>query len=428
MLETPEAPETPDTPDISERLHLLQHLLRRPPATRTIWAEVVATQSERGGFSAIFGFGGLDRLEFRNTDLLQINANRSDVLTSTFKCLDKLLESDALEEWSRSRSPRVSVRFENESGYGEGVLRDWIAIVLDELYSSGVFKQVAPRVVHPEVDSSKTSIATPHKWGWLAGFVTGLAARAGIHTGYHLSKAFASLVLNRRPDLEDATKEIDEGIEGMCRQILSHPQDEAIGCLTFEYKESGLLPNGCGEDVRVTRANRKLFTKLMCARVCGIDHGEVASIARGFRRGLVLALGLETFETFETRLWDVTVEDFNETLGGNLEVRAEDVLSNVKFCQGHNVTKDRAEELVAHFKRHVEGMTSERRRRLLRFWTGSSAPAAKMQFVVVEDHGEGRRPYSHTCYQQLTVPLADTPEETLDRLDESIANCEAIVD
>lgn len=422
---------------------------------RTIWAEVVATQSDQGGFSAIFGLSrfGRDIQVLSDPDLLQICVDRSDVLVSTFKCLDKLLESNDLELWSKSRTPRVSVKFEHESGYGEGVLRDWVTLVMQEVYSprSGIFKQIAPRVVHPATEfyeetnnrSTLLKVATPLKWGWLAGFVTGLAARSRIHTGYHLSNAFASLVLNRRPQrLMDAMREIDEEVATTCGAGGNIDIDDDLICakmegLSFDYKDSGLLPDGSGEDIRVKRSNVKLFLNLISARVCGIDdrHGEVASIARGFRNGLVLALGSPSVNKDSSApnyslLWKVAVEDFNDTLGGKLEVTADDVLSNVQFCQGRNVAKSRAEELVAHFKRRVTEMTDAQRRALLRFWTGSLTPlrASKMQFLVVEDHGEGRRPYSHTCYQQLTVPLAETPEETLGRLDESIANCEAIVD
>jgi len=48
--------------------------------------------------------------------------------------------------------------------------------------------------------------------------------------------------------------------------------------------------------------------------------------------------------------------------------------------------------------------------------------------VLVPDADGGRRPYSHTCYQQLNLPVARTTAETLARLDEAIANCAEIVD
>jgi hypothetical protein len=365
-------------------------------------------------------------------------------------------------------------------------MRDWITSVMTAIYSpeTGLFRQVAHRVVHPRhddgaLDKRMASVATPSKWGWLAGFVTGIAARANVSTGYHLSDAFASLVLVRRPtDLNKATIEIDHETAATCRKMLdASPDDLRSMGLTFEYEESGLLPDGSGQHIPVTPHNRDLFAKLISARRCGTDdiYGLPASIAREYRKGFLQGVGSSGSgssttttsscvshspdESRSSSLWNVTVEDFNETLGGSLEITSDDILSKVQFCQGRNVNRVRAEELVERFKQHVRDMSDDKRRSLLRFWTGSLAPIGQpappppihtqrlsitastsasrsstrspvtnMQFVAIEDHGEGRRPYSHTCYQQLTVPMAETAGETLSRLDEAIANCEAIVD
>jgi hypothetical protein len=205
--------------------------------------------------------------------------------------------------------------------------------------------------------------------------------------------------------------------------------------LTFDYADRGILPDG-GRGVPVTRYNRDLFVKLVSARICGTDGlsfsfpdelDGYASIAREFRKGFMLGLG---YDRTDPSLWNVSTEDFNETVGGRLQITADDILSNVQFCQGREVSKTGAEELVNGFKQHVREMTDEGRRALLRFWTGSLAPIASntMQMVVVTDHEDGRRPYSNTCYQQMTVPLAKNARETLARLDEAVANCDAIVD
>jgi hypothetical protein len=431
-------------------------------ASSSMWAEIVATDNGNGQFTAIFGisrFGGegTDSSELnQGDDVLRINVDRKDLLVSTFKSIESRINT--LDRWSESRAPRVSVKFADESGYGEGVLRDWITSVMTEIYSpeAGIFRQVSHRVVHPRgrdaLDGNLASVATPSKWGWLAGFVTGVAVRANVSTGYHLSDAFASMVLGRRPtNLDKASIEIDNDIAATCRKTLeATPEDLNSMGLTFEYEENGLLPDGSGQGIQVTRYNRDLFTKLVHARICGTDdvHGLPASISREFRKGFMQGVGYDT-DVHSKSLWNVTVRDFNETLGGSLEITSEDILSKVQFCQGRNVNRQSAEELVEGFKQHVRDMSDEQRRALLRFWTGSLAPivrpdpprnratmlggrsispATNMQLVVIEDHGEGRRPYSHTCYQQLTLPMAETTVETLARLDEAIANCEAIVD
>ena len=372
-----------------------------------------------------------------SSDVLRIDVDRKDLLVSTFKSIESRIST--LETWSRSLAPRVSVKFADESGYGDGVMRDWITNVMTAIYSpeAGIFRQVAHRVVHPvssecSINDRIESVATRSKWGWLAGFVTGIAARANVSTGYHLSDAFASLVLGRRPtDLNKASIEIDNDIAATCRKTLeASPEDLNSMGLTFEYQDCGLLPDGSGQDIHVTAYNRDLFAKLVSARICGTDdvQGTPASIARGFRKGFLQGVG---HSSQSSQLWTVTVEDFNMTLGGRLEITSEDILSKVQFCQERNVNRQRAEELIERFKQHVCDMSDDKRRALLRFWTGSLAPIGRsvnMQLVVIEDHGECRRPYSHTCYQQLTIPMAETTVETLAYLDEAIANCEAIVD
>ena len=136
--------------------------------------------------------------------------------------LEMPAREEMLDKWSRSKRPRIHVKFADESGYGEGVTRDWIASVLTALYAPemGVFGQVAHRVVHPRKDIEATS-----KWAWLAGLVTGIASRANVSTGYHLSDAFLSSVLARRPadptaegDRRGSRVDLQEGVGGESRR------------------------------------------------------------------------------------------------------------------------------------------------------------------------------------------------------------------
>lgn len=426
-----------------------------------MWAEVV------------FGGGGRWSMMSSASDMLSVRVDRSDILVSTFRCLDALAGTRALADWAASSAPRVTVKFAGESGYGDGVLRDWVSEVLGALYApeAGLFRMVEPSVVHPQggggcddMDARLAAVATAPKWGWLAGFVTGIAARARVPTGFHLSDAFAGMVLGRRSAadalLMRAVQQVDPDVARTCRAILAAPDAAAVDAmgLTFEYADRPLLLLLDGEGggassnsppLDVSLENRELFVRLVAARICGADdaRGREACVAREFRRGFAMAMGGR--HLLPARLRGTSVSEFNATVGGHIELQAHDVLSRVHFCMARGADRTRVNETVRAFRMHVSEMDDTARRRLLRFWTGSmvlpplpahsaaqsSPPPPPLQFLVRQDDDVrgaarrgGRRPYSHTCYNQLTVPMASTTAETMARLDEAIANCDVIVD
>jgi hypothetical protein len=360
--------------------------------------------------------------------VLRVNAVRSDVAVSTYRCISALDDAGRLNDWSMGESPRLHVRFAGENGLGDGVMRDWLSALFEELFdpANGVFRccaskpslAAAGRIVHPAPDGAAlspklASVAPKARWIWLAGVSAALAARTRVPIGHHLGDAFACLVQGRPSAVDVASiEQLEPSVATSCRAVLAADTQAKIDALAlpgFCYGDRDLLPGGASVSVRPE--NRRTLVQLITMHV-SID-GHACEGARAFRSGFVTAAGVAPSAALAALRIPPAI--LNAAIGGHLEVPADSLLARVQVIVGPGVSRALADEFVAVFRLLVRTMDDTRRRQLLRFWTGTpgvhactSMPVDVLQLVVVHARPPGgRMPYSHTCYSQLSVPVSD---------------------
>jgi len=360
--------------------------------------------------------------------VLRVNAVRSDVAVSTYRCISALDDAGRLNDWSMGESPRLHVRFAGENGVGDGVMRDWLSALFEELFDpeNGVFLccaskpslAAAGRIVHPAPDGAALSpklgsVAPKARWIWLAGISAALATRTRVPIGHHLGDAFACLVQGRPSAVDVASiEQLEPSVATSCRAVLAADTQAKIDALAlpgFCYGDWDLLPGGASVSVRPE--NRKTLVQLIAMRV-SID-GRACEGARAFRSGFMTAAGVAPSVALAALRIPPAI--LNAAIGGHLEVPADSLLARVQVIVGPGVSRALADEVVAVFRLLVRTMDDTRRRQLLRFWTGTpgvrartSMPFDVLQLVVVHDRPPGgRMPYSHTCYSQLSIPVSD---------------------
>jgi hypothetical protein len=388
---------------------------------------------------------------------LALEVDRADVVASTYRALARLDFDGELEAWACSGcccgggggggsggsgacggacgpGPTIEVRFAGESGRGEGLVRDWLAALFDALVGPGT--ALAPtaadaRVVHLDgggggggggggCDKAKVAQA------WLAGCATAIAARVGVATGYHLSGATALLLQGRPSALGlEHVRQLDPQLARTLDAVLAA---DAAGLadmrLCFEPAEAEaeadeLVPGA--RDAPVTAGNRALFVHLLSARRCA--PRAAATCARAMRLGFLRACGRERGAAVR-ELRRPTPAQLNAQLGGPLRLPADDVARAVVVHvwpgvaaagdgDGDGDGDDNIDVLatVAAFHGALLDMDDAARRRLLRFWTGSShvgtdaAAATPLQLCVVPDEPAGRLPEARTCLRQLRLAV-----------------------
>jgi hypothetical protein len=356
--------------------------------------------------------------------MLEVVVDRNDVLGSSLSCL-----SAGLPPGMRfDEHARLQVSFVGESGYGDGVVRDWLSAVMAELCRGGVFC-VSDGVVHPNValPPSESSI----RLLWMAGVVTAISVRVGAPTGYHLSEAMIRVLQGRPSSIgAESLEQLDPSVAASCRAVMA--------CSTQAELDDMCLPGFCfgdreliavGGAVAVTLENRALLTRLISLQLAEPAFEGI----REFRRGFLQALGVSRRKAMET-LRSMTPAEMNASLGGALDIPANALLSRVIAHVMPGVARSMVAEAIVAFKALVRAMDVCQRRRLLRFWTGAAGFDAassipRLQLVLMPDLDDGRMPYTHTCYSQLTVPISTYKgvEEAFARLATSIESFECAI-
>jgi hypothetical protein len=318
---------------------------------------------------------------------------------------------------------RLQVSFVGESGYGDGVVRDWLSAVMAELCRVGVFC-VSDGVVHPSSESSIRLL-------WMAGVVTAISVRVGAPTGYHLSEVMIRM-LQGRPSLigAESLEQLDPSVASSCRAVMACSTQAELDdmCLPgFCFGDRELMP--AGGAVAVTLENRALLTRLISLQLAEPAFEGI----REFRRGFLQTLGVLRRDAMET-LRSMTPSETNASLGGALDIPANALLSRVIAHVMPGVARSMVTETIVAFKALVRAMDVCQRRRLLRFWTGAAgfdtaSSIPRLQLILMPDIDDGRMPYTHTCYSQLTVPINTYKgvEEAISRLAASIESFECAI-
>ncbi|KAG2493587.1 hypothetical protein HYH03_008106 [Edaphochlamys debaryana] len=375
-----------------------------------------------------------------------LQVSRSDLLATS---MAELMQYDAYSLGSEG----ICVSFDDEQAFGDGVLREWLTEVAGALFdpNAGLFRLAEGdvRCLHlaPEGGAAQDSHLELLTF---AGRIIGLALRARVPLGFHLSSALfkllqhpgrAGLARLGAPDLA----QLEPRVAATCAHIAAAPgpELEALG-LTWAAsvghlgasREVPLVPGG--EEVPVTEANRREYlarlARFYCAWGCSSEHaalhaaagaeggGEeeegaaarcwdecemdaVEALAQGLADALVFADD-QGAEAVAERLRPVSAAAFNAALGG--ETGAVDVAAWRAHTGAPGFQSERGQAALATFWQVVAALSAEEQRRLLQFWTGiSHLPAGgfkhlgqQLQLVPAPEPAAAPSPRPHSDAQQ----------------------------
>lgn len=421
-------PGTPDAPAARPQHPVLDRLVRlaavlyasvQPSLCRDTFAALLGMvkSSRRGRMNASVYGPRRGRLEAGailvsadgEADVI-LHVDRSDLVASSLHAMTRYTD----EDWDRCET--IDVRFAAESGVGEGVVRDWLGELCTQVfYRSGFFAGCDgdPAVVHPNIqlpDDAQTCDMMD-----FAGRVMGLARRLSMPTGVHLSDAAIAMITGRALDTSHL-RQTDATLAASCAAVRSmggpggQEDDVDLGAFVSPGLDCELFPGG--RLVTVGRIEREAFADLLAAR-----HllGRCVDAGLWIRRGLRHVLPCE--QCLETDR--MSAPAFNAAFGGRgrHDLDVAEWRGHTDVCAVSYRIKGGDERRIAAMAdmvfEVVEGMDAADRRRMLRFWTGSSSLpqggfrslSGRLSLIVEPTAEKGRLPSSHTCVLTLVVPV-----------------------
>ena len=458
-----EQTETDDDMDVTVE-HIARLLSAPPGSPAAVQQPPVAAGAPAVQGSDGYALNNLGPEPAYGPDRITLRVDRDELLTSSMR------ELDALDP-DRLRNPRamIEVWFANESGFGLGVVRDWVSAVFTELSNPdlGLFVRAPadPRTLLPSPygpdlyparrrrydveraqDEDEDEPADFDQWMEFTGRMLGIAARLRVPVGYHLGAATLRMVQCQPVGLADL-QEVDPQVARCCALVLSAASKteelEAMALPGFVVpdlrgalrppaapSEVALLPGGDAVPVR-TAAGAYLFTHLCAEHYCG-RWGVAHHAAAAIRRGLLSMSNTQQPAVLVWGLAQMRVSALNALLGGAQCVPVDRWRALTSMVHYHDIASGpvavdpRAVEANAQateqaFWAAVERMSTATRRLLLRFWTGClSLPewasgddaGVRLQLRIILTN-DVRFPVAHTCFRQLTLVAPPPPGPTL---------------
>jgi hypothetical protein len=327
---------------------------------------------------------------------------RSDVLATSYVPVMSLLP----EQWAMCDT--MSVNFHGESGYGEGVAREWLGLLAEEMFTSKYFTQCVnrPGTYHPVATTEDADI---HHMEF-AGRIIGMAIKLRINIPVKLSSAAVKMATMRQVDLYDLY-EVDENIAKTCKHIVDSSTPADFNAMSLDYfvgTNGEELFRGSSK-IPVTFENRVHYTSLVVSEYLHRVRGSCVAIIRGITDVIygdrvkiaLVAMARMTPEAFNDvfSATDVTI-DVEE-----LKMKTGITLIGSKSDMTHKNTS----KAINTFFAMVRDMTPKERMALIRFWTGYHGLSSKgfddmyMRLVLDMSAHAGRLPTAKTCSMVMTV-------------------------
>ncbi|KAI3857559.1 hypothetical protein MKW98_028823 [Papaver atlanticum] len=314
---------------------------------------------------------------------------------------------------ARSLHNGLFVEFKDGVATGHGVLREWLLLVCQALFSpENPFLGMpgGPSKIFPS--PAKVTDQQLKVFGF-CGRVIALALMHKVQVGIAFDRVFFLQLAKEKISLEDI-RCADPVIYRSCKRILEMDDDfvdsDAM-MLTFDWEieDSGsretveLCPGG--SNIVVNSKNREHYVDLLIQHlfVKSIST-KVACFARGFAQILCKQRpGKNFFQSIELKDLDCVL------LGSNLPISVKDWKAHTMY-EGYT----EADDQIHWFWKVVEGMSMEQQRELLFFWTSvkylpvngfSGLPYGPYPLTIYKTSGsDDCLPSSHTCFCRLAFP------------------------
>ncbi|CAH8270511.1 unnamed protein product [Arabidopsis lyrata] len=308
----------------------------------------------------------------------------------------------------------ISVEFDLEPGIGDGVTREFLLLLSEEIFRCDV--KPPPPFYVPYTEHARRFSPNPgfmvNTMFEFAGRVMGVALMHEIQLNVFFDRIFFLQLAGMEIGLEDI-KETEPILYKSLNDMLEDPTKIGDG-LTFEIDvkrgDNVFSEELCqaGNSIVVTRENVNEYTDLYVRHkfVKSISE-QVSFFAKGFSDML---LGSTPHTSFFRSLLP---EDFDLMFGGDVTgIIMEEWKAHTTYDSGFEAT-DRE---IGWFWNIVEGMTEPSQRNLLRFWAsieflphgGFRGLPKKFKILKAAD---SEYPSSNTCFYILHLPAYETFEE-----------------
>jgi hypothetical protein len=346
--------------------------------------------------------------------------DRNDLVQSSMAEMGKI----SRYQWDMCQT--MDVCFVRETGYGEGVVREWLGALAQEVFSdSSCFVEVPnrPRTFYPQPCRSVHDAAKMR----FAGQVLGLALKLDVPTGIHLAASTWNLMASRSVDLRDLA-EADPQLHRTCRAIMNASSAEELAAMGF----SGFLST-YGQElfpgssrVPVTLGNRGTYVRLLATEVL-LRQAHSAGLLLD---GMMHILHSQYRDHLVLTLKNMRPAEINGRVGGRIaddeiDVAAWRAVTHIECLDDENrrLSTEIRVRIEDAFFDVVQDMDQEQRRLLLRFWTGLHAlpqggfarlrPQPKVAFRILRKNPAGIAT-SQTCVMLLVLRVyQEDPDEIL---------------
>ncbi len=335
----------------------------------------------------------------QNIETLRLYINRDSILEDSLQQVDHLPVDDL--------SRRLNVNFIGEDGIDSGgITTEWYLELSKEFFQKAMVKA-----------------GDCHHYGFPAvseksvySFFGRIMAKA-IYDKRLLHAPFCSYIykflLNVPPNMHDMQQ-----VDPVFHQSLSWILENDITGVIFESftivdaqgVEHELQPGGA--DIEVTQENKLQYVDLVVSwKLTTAPKACLLALAQGFATVFPLEL-LAPFSVAELEL----------IINGSSEVPVRELRLAAKYANGYS---DRSKP-VEFFWRVFREATPERKAEILGFVTGSTkVPLDNITLEIVKsDEDPETLPTSHTCFNQLVLPVFPTEQQLSEKLFLAIDNAE----
>lgn len=338
---------------------------------------------------------------------LSVSIRRDQVFLDSYRALF----FKSLDEFKKAH---LAIHFRGEAGVDAGgVTREWYQVLSRQMFNPdyALFTAVASdeNTYHP----NRTSYINPEHLSFFKfiGRIIGKAIFDGCFLDCHFSRAVYKKILDRPvslKDMENLDLEYFKSLMWMLENDITDIITEDFSVESDDYGEHkiiDLVPNG--RNIPVTEENKNEYVSLVVEyRLQTSVQEQMSNFITGFHeiipRDLVAIFDEQELELLISGLPDIDVQDWqNNTVYNNYSASSEQ---------------------IQWFWRAVKSFDNEERAKLLQFSTGTSKVPLNgfkdlsgangvCKFSIHRDYGaKDRLPSSHTCFNQIDLPVYDSYE------------------
>lgn len=346
---------------------------------------------------------------------LVLDVNRNDIVNSTMWSFKHVKMTGMLDAWGASTSPGFEIKFQHESGYGSGVVREWFTVLQEKLFYQDNLIQCRNGKLFL---NNQTYLE--HDTCWLLGVVVALSFRLRLKLIAEISRSIICILQCKQSKLHITDMyEVDPEVTKVCRMIMdASTSDELneLGITEFMLGDKAITYHG--EEMQLNYFNKEFFTKCMMNYVCGYTFNSqyISSFVQGFR-GIMSGSDWQKWSLFQQRLAIASPSTINSLIGSQYRICSTKLRNIVVVDRQHGIHDNEMDVMYNNFFDHIEGYSDDSMARLLRFWTGSTyLPTCSLQLFIEHDSiPPGRLPSSQTCFYQLRLPYTSSISERLDK-------------